>query len=91
MSGAAKMNAKILSIGPEKYTEPTTLNVNLKKHPTMDTADVGKPVHFHGHGVVKSIRKDQYGHSMSVDVKKIQAMKKPLVIPPPATDEEQES
>lgn len=88
MSSAAKMNAKIPMIGTEKYTEPTTLNVNLKKHGSMDSADVGKPVHFHGHGIVKSIRKDQYGHSMSVDVKKLKAVKPPVA---PPDDQEHDS
>lgn len=81
MSGAAKMNSKIPSLAAEPYTEPTTLNVNLKKHGSMDSADVGKPIHFHGHGVVKSIRKDQYGHTMSVDIKKLKSVKK-TVLPP---------
>lgn len=66
MSGAARVNTK-LEI-PKKYEAPTTISVNLKKHPSMDGADVGKKVRFKGHGVVRSIRKDDYGHHMEVDV-----------------------
>lgn len=68
MSGVARISEKLKM---EPYVPPTTIHINMKKHPGMDVADVGKKIHFKGHGIVRSIRKDEHEHRMEIDVKKI--------------------
>ncbi len=72
MAGVAKVNSKLPAM-PEKYEMPTTLHVNVQKHPQMAKADVGKAVRFMGHGVVQSIHKDATEHRMEIAVKKLRA------------------
>jgi len=56
-----------------KWEPPSNMSLNLKKHKSMDNAaDVGKTVHFQGHGKVSSIRKDEMGHQMGIDIDHIE-------------------
>ena len=75
MSGAAKVNSKLPSVDMKPYVMPTTMHVNLKAHPSMSASDVGKKIHFTGHGIVRSVRKDQHEHRMEIDVKKVHGKK----------------
>lgn len=54
------------------HEPPTHMRVNLKIHKKMNGMDVGKKVHFRGHGKITAINKDQYGHSMSMDVHQLE-------------------
>lgn len=69
--GVARVTDKLKAAMPEKYEPPTTLHVNLKKHGSMNAGDVGKKVHFRGHGIVESIHKDDMGHTMRINVKNL--------------------
>lgn len=59
----------VMPVMAEKYERPSSLSVNLKKHAGMDgVSDVGKMIHFKGHGKVTSIHKDDMGHHMEIDI-----------------------
>lgn len=58
-----------------KYEPDTTMHVNLKKHDSMDGVDVGKSISFTGKGIVRSINKDDMGHTMRVEIQKLDSSK----------------
>lgn len=73
MAGAAKSDKKGIramtrDIPLEKYEAPSTAHVNVKVHPKMGKAEVGKKMKFHGMGKVTRMSKDEFGHSISMDI-----------------------
>ena len=70
MPGIAKQSVKKLALPMPPEEPPTRMSVNLKKHKM--SVDVGKKVAFSGHGIVKSLRKDEYGHNAEIEVHKLQ-------------------
>lgn len=71
MSGAARANKiKVESVKSMKLEEqPSTMHINLKKYP-MD-ADIGEMVEFSGKAKVVSLNKDEYGHTMRLEISKV--------------------
>lgn len=76
MPGAARINEKLKPPVATAYDMPTTVHVNLKNHPSMNASDVGKKIHFQGHGMVQSVHKDETEHRMVIAVKKLRGAAK---------------
>ena len=78
MAGAAKGNMgggraiKVPEMSMKKWEPSSTMSINLKKHNGMDDGEVGDKVHFRGHGKIVSIHKDDMGHTMGLDIHKIE-------------------
>jgi len=67
MAGAARANKVHVTTMPMKEEDnPSTMHVNLKKHPIE--ADMGETVRFSGTGKVMGINKDEFGHTMRLEV-----------------------
>lgn len=69
MSAAKKYNKPKIAVDVVKTEPSSNLHLNLKRHP-MEIHEVGKKVAFTGEGVVRSIHKDDYGHTCRMEVTK---------------------
>ena len=72
MSGAARANkVKVDVVKPME--SPSMLHVNMKKHAMK--GEVGKKIHFKGHGTVTAMNQDEYGHTMKIEVEHVEHKK----------------
>ena len=78
MTRIASMAKLKIAAAPEKYEAPSDMSVNVKKHKGMDGVDVGKKIHFQGHGAVTSIHKDDMGHTMRIEIHHVEPRKEKI-------------
>lgn len=76
--GVAKASPKEkMAVMPMKMEEmKSRMNVNLKKHKELQNCDVGEKIAFTGMGMVTSVRKDEYGQDLSMDITQLTPTKK---------------